>query len=122
VKRTVTLEFIVSYFDLLETGKMITVAETETESLTSYLHDMDRLFQQGVIVKNDLLAAQVKLADAKQRLIASRNYREIAAARLDTMLTLPLTVEIEAEMCARRCPNCRRCPWHGGWPKRSVRR
>lgn len=94
IKRTVTLEFVVSYFDLLESEKMITVAEKEVESLTAYLNDMQHLYEQGVIVENDLLPAQVKLADAKQKLIASHNGREVVAALINTMLTLPLTENI----------------------------
>lgn len=90
VKRTVSLEFIVAYFNLLEAEKMISVNEKEVDSLTSYLKDMDHLYDQGVIVKNDLLPAKVKLADARQRLIASNNRREVFAARLSTMLTLSL--------------------------------
>ena len=94
VKRTVTLEFIATYFNLLETEKMIAVAEREVDSLTSYLKDMNHLYEQGVIVKNDILPAMVKLADAKQKLIVAGNDREVAAASLSTMLTLPLTESI----------------------------
>ncbi|MFA5143402.1 MAG: TolC family protein [Candidatus Omnitrophota bacterium] len=94
IKRTVTLEFIVSYFDLLETEKMIAVAEKEVDSLAAYLNDMEHLYTQGVIVENDLLPAKVKLADAKQKLIASGNMREVAAAGINTMLTMPLTESI----------------------------
>ncbi|MBF0216398.1 MAG: TolC family protein [Candidatus Omnitrophica bacterium] len=96
VKRTVTLDFIFSYFDLLEAEKMISVAEREIESLTSYLKDMNSLFDEGVIVKNDLLAAKVRLADARQKLTVSRSLRELAAARLNTVLTLPLSGDITA--------------------------
>ncbi|MDD5422599.1 MAG: TolC family protein [Candidatus Omnitrophica bacterium] len=94
IKRTVTLEFIVSYFGLLEAEKMITVAEKEVESLASYLNDMQHLYDAGVIVENDLLPAKVKLADARQKLIASHNGREVVAAGINTMLTLPLTENI----------------------------
>ncbi|MDD5422375.1 MAG: TolC family protein [Candidatus Omnitrophica bacterium] len=97
IKRTVILEFIVSYFDLLEIEKMIAVAEKEVESLTSYLNDMEHLYEQGIIVENDLLPAKVKLADAKQKLIASRNRRESAAAGINTMLTMPLTEDISTQ-------------------------
>ena len=94
VKRTVTLEFISAYFNLLEAEKMIDVANKEVESLTAYLNDMNHLYEQGVIVKNDLLPAMVNLADAKQKFIAAGNRREVAAASLSTMLTLPLTESI----------------------------
>jgi len=97
IKRVATLEFVVSYFDLLETEKMITVFEKEVESLNAYLNDIGHLYQQGAAVKNDLLPAKVKLADARQKLIASRNQREIAAARLNNILTFPLRDKIKAQ-------------------------
>ncbi len=90
VKRVATLEFITAYFDLLETERMIEVAQKEVESLASYIKDMEHLYEQGVIVKNDLLPAKVKLADAKQKLIVARNGREIAEARLNNILAFPL--------------------------------
>ena len=104
VKRTVTLEFIATYFDLLEMEKMITVAEKEVDSLTAYLTDANHLYEEGVIVKNDLLPARVKLADAKQKLIAARNRREVVAASLSTMLTLPLTEDIIVQDTESRMP------------------
>ncbi|HPS19803.1 MAG TPA: TolC family protein [Candidatus Omnitrophota bacterium] len=94
VKRAVTLEFIMAYLDVLESEKMITVAEKETESITAYLKDMTSMYEQGVIVENDLLAAKVKLSDAEQRLIAVRNHRAVAAAKINTLLTLSLVDEI----------------------------
>jgi outer membrane protein len=94
VKRIATLEFIVAYFDLLEAEKMITVFEKEVESLTSYLNDIEHLYEQGVVVKNDLLPAKLRLADVKQKLIAARNEREIVAARLNNILALPLREKI----------------------------
>lgn len=90
VRRMAVLEFIAAYFDLLEAEKMITVTEKEVESITSYLADVQHLYEQGVVVKNDLLPAQVRLADARQRLIAARNGRELAQANLNNILALPL--------------------------------
>ncbi|MDD5072599.1 MAG: TolC family protein [Candidatus Omnitrophica bacterium] len=97
VKRVATLEFVVAYFNLLEAEKFINVAEKEVESLTSYIKDMEHLFEQGVIVKNDLLPAKVKLADAKQKLIAARNGKEVAAARLNNILALSLREKLIAQ-------------------------
>jgi outer membrane protein TolC len=105
VKRAVTLEFITTYFNLLETEKMITVAEKEVDSLTSYLNDMNHLYEEGVIVKNDLLPARVKLADARQKFIAAGNGREVAAAGLSTILTLPLTENITVQDIESEIPH-----------------
>ena len=101
---------------------MITVAEKEVDSLTAYLKDMNYLYEQGVIVKNDLLPARVKLADAKQKLIAAGNRREVAAAGLGTILTLPLTENIIVQDIESETPqlpgltdawNCRGSPPSG---------
>jgi len=94
IKRVATLEFVVSYFDLLEAEKMITVFEKEVESLNAYLNDIEHLYKQGAAVKNDLLPAKVKLADARQKLIASRNLKEVSAARLNNILAFPLRDKI----------------------------
>ncbi len=97
VKKVATLEFIVAYFNFLETEKMITVSEKEVESLASYLKDMEHLYEQGSVVKNDLLPAKVKLSDAEQKLISAQNELEIARARLNNILALPLRENTEAQ-------------------------
>jgi outer membrane protein TolC len=104
VKRMATLEFIVAYFDLLETDKMIGVFEKEFESLSAYLGDIEHLYQQGVVVKNDLLPAKVKLADAKQKLIAARNDREIVSAKLKNILGISLKEEIAVQDIRMQSP------------------
>jgi len=90
VRKLAVLEFIAGYFDVLEAEKMIMVAEKEVESLTAYLNDIGHLYEQGAAIKNDLLPARVKLADAKQKLIAARNARAILNARLNNILAMPL--------------------------------
>ncbi|MDD5477698.1 MAG: TolC family protein [Candidatus Omnitrophica bacterium] len=94
VIRVATLEFIIAYFNLLEADRMIAVFQKEADSLTAYLGDIEHLYEQGVVVKNDLLPAKVRLADIKQKLIAAVNDREIAASRLNNILGLPLREKI----------------------------
>ena len=64
MKNIVALNFIIAYFDLLETEKMITVAQKEVESLESHVKVAEGLYNEGVITKNDLLQGVVKLSDA----------------------------------------------------------
>lgn len=97
VKKVATLEFIITYFNFLETEKMITVYEKEVESLASYLKDMEHLYEQGSVVKNDLLPAKVKLSDAEKKLIIAQNELEIARARLNNILALPLRENTQAQ-------------------------
>jgi outer membrane protein len=94
VKKAAVLEFVLAYFDLLEAIKMIEVSDKEIESLQAYLLDVEQLFEQGVVVKNDLLPVRVKMADARQRLIVSRNLKEMSEARIKNILTVPLKDDI----------------------------
>jgi outer membrane protein TolC len=97
IKRLATLEFIVSYFDVLEAEKMIQVAQKEVESLKAYLNDIGQLYVQGSVVENDLLPAKIRLADAQQKLITAINYKEVAVARLNNLLGLPLREKIQVQ-------------------------
>jgi outer membrane protein len=97
VKRLVVLEFIVSYFNVLEAQQMIIVSDKEVQSLQAYLNDIEQLYAQGSVVENDLLPAKIRMADAQQRLIAANNYKETAIARLNNILGLPLREKIRVQ-------------------------
>jgi len=90
VRNLVALDFIATYLDLLETGRMEQVAQREVESLEAHRKTARDLYQEGVITKNDLLQAEVKLSDAQQRLLTVRNGRTVMAARLNSILSRPL--------------------------------
>jgi outer membrane protein len=96
VRNQVALDFIVAYLDLLEADRTITLAEKEVERLESHLSDAKSLFAEGVITKNDLLQAEVRLSDARQRLLTARNRRDIGAARVNSILARPLDTRVEA--------------------------
>ncbi len=87
------LQFTFAYFDLLQSQKMVQVAKEEVARLKSHLKDATNLFNQGVITKNDLLQAQVRISDARQRLVSARNDRDIMAARINDMLARPLQTQ-----------------------------
>ena len=104
VKRLAVLEFIMSYYDILEAEKMIGVVEKEKQSLTSYLRDIQHMYEQGAAIQNDLLPAKVRLADAGQRLIAAKNARTTAITRLNNILALPLQEKIRVKDISMRLP------------------
>ena len=95
IRNFVSLDFTFIYFDLLESEKMMLVAEKELERLESHLRDARNLYDEGMITKNDLFQAEVRLSDAKQRLAAARNIRSINAARLNNALSIPLETKAE---------------------------
>jgi outer membrane protein TolC len=90
------IEFALAYYDLLEAEHIATVAAIEVERLQSHLKDAKDLYTEGVITKNDLLQAEVRLSDAGQRLISARNFRAINASRINHALLRPLTAEVAA--------------------------
>ncbi len=97
VKNLVALSFINAYLDVLESEKMIFVAQREVERLESHLNSARNLFNEGVITKNDLLQADVRLSDARQRLLSLKNKRAINRSRINNILSRPLNSELFVE-------------------------
>jgi len=104
IRNLVAIDFVLVYLDLLETENMLKVSEKEVERLQSHLRDANSLFQEGVTTKNDLLQAEVKISDAKQRLLSLRNLRAVTASRLNSILVRPLTSDIQVEEIKETSP------------------
>jgi outer membrane protein len=95
-RNLVAVQFAGLYFDLLESEKTIVVVDSERESLETHLRQAQDLFAEGVITRNDLLQAQVKLSDARQRLLTVQNMRKVNEARVNTMLARPPSTKVES--------------------------
>ena len=91
IKNIVALEFINAYFTLLESDRMIIVGSKEVEALESHARMAKDLFDAGTITKNDLLQAEVRLSDARQRLLTLKNLRSFFASTINKILVRPLT-------------------------------
>jgi len=99
-KNFAALLFTTGYLDLLESEKMVTVGEKEVERLETHLKTARSLYDEGVITRNDLLQAEVRLSDARQKLLTAANTRKINVSRLNNMLVRPLASTIETEEAA----------------------
>jgi outer membrane protein len=97
IRNLVAIDFVLVYLDLLESENLLKVSEKEVEMLESHLRDAKSLYEEGVITKNDLLQAEVKISDARQRLLTSRNLRAVTASRLNSILVRPLTDDLQVE-------------------------
>jgi outer membrane protein len=95
IRNLVALDFINTYFDLLETEKMILVAQKEVEGFEEHLKVAQSLYTEGVITKNDLLQAEVMLSDARQRLLTIKNRRSTNASKMNNILARPINAEIQ---------------------------
>lgn len=97
IRNLVAIDFVIAYLELLEAENMLKVSEKEVEMLQSHLRDANSLYEEGVITKNDLLQAEVKISDARQRLLTFRNLRAVTASRLNSILVRPLNADMQVE-------------------------
>jgi outer membrane protein len=97
VRNSVGLGFIVNFYDVLEADQLVEVAKREIEQLESHLKDAQGLFAVGLNTRNDLLQAQVRLSDARQRLLATKNLRAVRASRLNNLLLRPLSAPVTVQ-------------------------
>jgi outer membrane protein len=96
-KNYVAFQFALSYYDLLEAEKMVAVAAEEKERLDLHLANAKSLYDEGVITKNDLLQAEIKLSDARQKLLTAQNLKSIRHSQLNNLLARSLSTKIETE-------------------------
>lgn len=75
-EQDVALQIIGSYFGILEAQRMVKAAEEEVVQVGEHKKIADSLFQQGMVTRNDVLQADVRLASARQKLLAAQNGRE----------------------------------------------
>ncbi len=90
-RNVVALNYLLACFELLETNRLIYVALREVDQLTAHRDVTQSLYSAGVVTRNDSLAADVKLADARQRLLSLKNLRTLNASRLNYFLTRTIT-------------------------------
>jgi outer membrane protein len=78
------------YFRVLRGEKLVQVAKEEIVQLSDQLKDAQNLYEFGLTTFNDVLQAEVALADAKQRLITAKNDVTNAKSALNKLIGLPI--------------------------------
>ena len=96
IRSSIALEFTIGFYDFLESQRLVEVAAKEVESVEAHLNNAQNLYGAGVITKNDLLQAQVRLSDARQKLLSAKNIQSIRASRLNNLLLRPLYWQVHA--------------------------
>jgi outer membrane protein len=84
-----------AYVGVLRAQKGLAVAESSVTSLDSVVRDVESMFERELVPKNDLLAVQVALADAKQRRLRAANALQIALADYNRRLGQPMDRPVE---------------------------
>ncbi len=82
------------YFNVLQYQKEWQVSQETVDNLTAHLQHVSAQYQIGTVAKSDVLASQVELANARDTLIQAQNNRQLAAAKLNNAVGLPLDSEV----------------------------
>jgi outer membrane protein len=72
-EKDVFLQVVEAYYAVLEGKKLLHLADEEVGQMTEHLKVANNLFSQGVVTRNDLLQAEVQLANSKQRRLIALN-------------------------------------------------
>lgn len=90
VKLTVAEAFV----GVLRADRGLDVANSHVASLRAHTQDVENMYEQGMVSRNDLLAAQVALADAEQEAIKAKNALDLAKSAYNRLLGRPLHQEV----------------------------
>ncbi|AJE03415.1 TolC family protein [Geobacter pickeringii] len=90
-EKEVYLQVVEAYYGILEARKLLAAAEEEVVQRTDHLRIAKNLYEQGVVTRNDLLQAEVKLADSRQQRLGAANRVENRWLTLDYLTGRPLS-------------------------------
>lgn len=93
----IKMDVVSAYTTVLRLQQAVLVAEANVKSLDDHTRVVGNLLREGLVARNDLLAVQVTLADARQRALQARNGLEIARAAYNRLLGRPQTDPVQLE-------------------------
>lgn len=94
VKRDLVLQVRVGYFNILKAEKFLDVAKQTVRLFEAQLEVTKAFFEVGIVPKNDVLQAEVRLANARQALVRAEN--DVIAAK--SAFNILLRREIQAPL------------------------
>jgi outer membrane protein TolC len=87
----------IAYFNVLRAKRIQDAAQQSVEMLSAHRDVAENYFKVGMIPKNDLLHAEVELANGKQALIRAKNAVELAKSNFNTVLKREIFTPVEIE-------------------------
>ncbi|MHB1037780.1 MAG: TolC family protein [Pirellulales bacterium] len=89
-----------AYVNVLRSQRAVEVTDSNVKTLTAHSDDVQKRYDQNVVAKNDLLAAQVSLANARQRAIQAQTTLDTSRAAYNRALGRPLIAPVQLEELA----------------------
>jgi outer membrane protein len=90
-------EVKIAYFNILKAERLHGVAVQSVEQLEAHRKMAQDFFDVGVIPRNDLLRAEVELANGRQNLVKAENSVEMAKSKFNTVLRREINSPTELE-------------------------
>ncbi len=94
-KRDIVLQVRVGYFNILRAEKFLDVAQQQVKQFEAQLEVTKAFFDVGIVPKNDVLQAEVNLANARQSLIKAENDVATAKASFNILLRREINAPLE---------------------------
>lgn len=91
----VVQEVKIAYYNILRAQRLRDTALKAAEMLAAHRDNAQNFFRVGLIPKNDLLQAEVELANGRQSLVKAQNAVVLANSRLNTVLKRELASPVE---------------------------
>ncbi|NOY52727.1 MAG: TolC family protein [Deltaproteobacteria bacterium] len=85
-RQQVIREFTTAYYRALLAGRYVKVAEKAKAAVEAHVKMARDLLEQGMVLRSDLLRAQVRLSEVESRLITAKNQRKLALANLNRIM------------------------------------
>jgi outer membrane protein len=95
-KRDVAYRVIESYYRVLESERLAAVASESVDLLTAQLKQANSFHDAGVVSKDDVLRAELALANAKQRVIQTKGRVTTSRASLSNVMGVGPQTPIDA--------------------------
>lgn len=93
-RQDIILDAKKTYFQLLQAQKLHNIAKETVVQIRSQEEVANNFYQVGMSPLNELLQAQVELANAKQERIVAKNNLENAEANFNTLLRRPINASV----------------------------
>lgn len=84
-----------AYISVLRMDSALQVAQSHVDTLDQHTKDVNNLFDQGMVARNDVLAANVERVNAQQLVVQANNQLDIAKARYNQLLDRNLADEVK---------------------------
>jgi outer membrane protein len=138
VRRDLVLQVREGYFNILTAEKFLGVAQQAVKQFEAQLEVTKAFFEVGIVPKNDLLQAEVRLANARQALVKAENDVATTKASFNILLRrdvndpldvvdileykqFPLRFEESLEEALQRRPEIKTAEFRIGQAKENVK-